>query len=137
MATAEEKLDLLVTEVKALQAGQLKLLTTVDGLNTWSINADSISTELSMSMKNLTSRIEALEAATATAPPQAPPREEEGRANGHRVVPHYQGADGRNSSLHHTLVKGENQFPNSTFLATDFPETSTRRQNMFTHQYDS
>jgi hypothetical protein len=54
MATAEEKLDLLVTEVKALQVWQLKLLTTVDDLNTWSINADSISTELSMSMKNLT-----------------------------------------------------------------------------------
>ena len=34
MTTVEEKIDLLVTEVKALQARQLKLLTTVDDFNT-------------------------------------------------------------------------------------------------------
>jgi len=77
-------------------------------------------------MKNLTLRIEALEAATPTAPPQAPPREEGGRANGHRVVPQYQGADGKNSSLHHTLVKGEQHLHNSSRVL-DFPESSHRR----------
>ena len=83
MATVEEKLDLLLSKVKALQAGQLKLVTTMDAINTWSIDADKISVELTKSVQDLTSRMEALE--VDTAPPQAPPREEGGRANGHRV----------------------------------------------------
>jgi len=65
MATAEDKLDLLLLEVKALQAGQLKLVNTVDAINTWSVDADKIAAQLSDSVKDLTSRMEALEAATA------------------------------------------------------------------------
>ena len=84
-------------------------------------------------MKNLTLRIEALEAATPTAPPQAPPRKEGGRANGHRVVPQYQGADGKNSSLHHTLVKGERLNTKSPHWVDDTPETSSKRNHIDTH----
>ena len=119
MTTAEEKLDLLVTEVKSLQAGQLKLLTTVDSLNKWSITAAAITTDLGTTMKDLISRIEALEAVTSPASPHDPPCEEEGRAHGHRVVTQYQGNDGRNSSLHHALVKGEYQ-PHHVSRTLDF-----------------
>jgi len=136
MTTAEEKLDLLVTEVKSLQAGQLKLLTTVDSLNKWSITADAITTDLGTTMKDLMSRIEALEAATSPASPHAPPCEEEGRAHGHRVVTQYQGNDGRNSSLHHALVKGEHQ-PHLVSRTLDFPESSHRRDSdHFSHNRD-
>ena len=69
MTTTEEKLDLLLAEVKFLQPGLLKLVTTIDITNTWSIDTDKISTELNHSIKDLTSRIEVLEAATTTAPP--------------------------------------------------------------------
>jgi outer membrane murein-binding lipoprotein Lpp len=78
MTTAEEKLDLLLTEVKALQAGQLKLANTVDAINTWSIAADKIAANLNKSIINLTSHMKALEEATSASPPPAPPREEEG-----------------------------------------------------------
>ncbi|RLN34410.1 uncharacterized protein C2845_PM03G18270 [Panicum miliaceum] len=134
MSTAEEKLDRLLTEVKALKSGQLKLVTTVDTFNTRSVNSDKLATELSDSVKNLTSRIEALETATTTAPPQAPPREEEGRANGHRVVPHYQGADGKNSFLHHTLVKGESPTHKLHTALVDEPESSDRKHGTY-HQH--
>ena len=126
MITAEEKLDLLVAEVKALQIDQLKLVTTVDSINTWSVASDKTSTELDNSIKSLTSRIEALEAATIMAPSQAPPREEGGRANGHRIATYYQGTDGRNSTLHHTLVKGEHNYHNASRVL-DLPESSYRR----------
>jgi len=124
MTTAEEKLDLLVTEVKSLQAGQLKLLTTVDSLNKWSITAeaitaDAITANLGTTIKDLMSRIEALEAATSPTSPHALRREEEGRAHGHRIVTQYQGNDGRNSSLHHALVKGEYQ-PHHVSRTLDF-----------------
>jgi hypothetical protein len=69
MTTTEEKLDLLLAEVKFLQPGLLKLVTTINATNTWSIDTDKISTELNHSIKDLTSRIEVLEAATTTAPP--------------------------------------------------------------------
>lgn len=50
MATAEEKIDLLVAEVKHLQEGQLQLTTTVEAINKWSIEAKKHSAELGKSM---------------------------------------------------------------------------------------
>lgn len=80
MTTAEEKLDLVITEVKALQIGQLDLISKVNAINNWSINAEQFSIELNKFMTDLTSCITALEAITSKAPPKALPREEEGRA---------------------------------------------------------
>ena len=137
MTTAEEKLDLLITEVKALQTGQLALATTVNALNTWSDNVDKFSVGLDKKIEDLTSRITALEAATSAAPPNVPPREEGGRADGYHKEKYHQGVNVGSPTNNSALVKGENQFPNSTFVAVDFPETSTRRQNMFAHQSDS
>lgn len=69
MTTAEEKLDLLISKVKALQSTQLKLTTMVNSLNTWSDNVDKLSAGLSKEIKDLTSHMKALEAATSTALP--------------------------------------------------------------------
>jgi hypothetical protein len=55
MTMAEEKLDLLVNEVKALQEGQLEIATTVKGLHTWSFDADRFSVGLSKEIASLTS----------------------------------------------------------------------------------
>lgn len=100
MTTAEEKLDLVITEVKALQSSQLKLTSTVNSLDTWSDNADKFSARLSKEIKDPTLRMKALEATTSTALPQAPPREEEGRASSHRVDIHHQGDGVSDSPLH-------------------------------------
>lgn len=54
MTTAEEKLDLLVIEVNNLQLDQVKLLTKVDAINTWSISAEKTADELNNMMKSLT-----------------------------------------------------------------------------------
>jgi len=69
------------------------------------------------------------------APPQAPPREEGGRANGHRVDLQYQGADGRNSSLHHTLVKGESKNLVLHTNGMDDPESSDRKHQFINFNY--
>jgi hypothetical protein len=129
MSTTEDKRDLLLTEVRSLQAEQLKLLTTVNS-NTWSIDADKFFAEHSNSVKDLGSRIEVLEAATTTALPLSPVVRESGRANGHHIVPHYQGAHERNSYLHHTLVKGESQRHVLHIAVVNEPESSDRKQSM-------
>lgn len=85
MATAEDKIDMLVTEVKALQASQLKLTTTVEAINSWSVNAEQFSVELSKEMQNLTARMKALELSTTTSPMPARQREEDDQANGRRL----------------------------------------------------
>jgi exonuclease VII small subunit len=59
MANVEEKLDLLISEVKSLQIGQLTLTTTV---NAWSDGAERFSAGLNKEIESLTSRIKALEA---------------------------------------------------------------------------
>lgn len=134
MGTAEEKLDLLVSEVKLLQAGQLDLATKVDAISKWSIDANNFSVELNKSMVDLTSRMEALEAATS-APPKAPPHEEEGRANDHRPLPHHQGDNVRAPDPHHTLVKGESQQLKTTLNVDDSPNISTKKASQTQFQY--
>jgi prefoldin subunit 5 len=62
MANVEEKLDLLISEVKSLQIGQLTLTTTVNALNAWSDGAERFSAGLNKEIESLTSRIKALEA---------------------------------------------------------------------------
>lgn len=134
MTTAEEKLDLLVTKVKNLQLNQVKLITKVDAINTWSITAEKTAGELSNTMKSLTSRIAALEAATSTAPPPAPTREEGGRAIGHRFKKIHWGADPGPSTPDHTLVKGENQKPKPIQFDVEFPEHSDRKYGFHASQ---
>lgn len=129
MATAEDKLELLVKEVKHLQEGQLKLTTTMDTISKWSIEADKFSIELGKSVADLTSCMKAFEVATSAPSPPAPERKEEGRAKGHRVDVHYQDADGQGSTLHHTLVKVEHYEPKSSPLIVDAPETSARTRS--------
>ncbi|KAF8711284.1 hypothetical protein HU200_029305 [Digitaria exilis] len=107
MTTAEEKIEWLIDEVKALQGGQVKIATSVEAISTWSVNAEKISGELSKEIQKLTSRIAALETIAPTAQESAPAREEEGRAKGHRVLPQHQGDDARLPNLHRTLVRGE------------------------------
>ncbi|CAO2192172.1 unnamed protein product [Urochloa humidicola] len=107
MSSAEAKIDLVLSEMKTLQANQLKLTTTVESLHSKSDSTDKIAADLSEEVKNLTARIAALEAVTS-ASTQAPLREEEGRANGHCVEKFHQGADPRSSTSDPTLVKGEN-----------------------------
>ncbi|CAD6257974.1 unnamed protein product [Miscanthus lutarioriparius] len=86
MATAEEKLDALAAQMKSM-------LLLMETFNRWRPKVDHFSTKLSKDIKNLTSRIEALEAQPHAAPPSAPPREEEGRAKGHDIASITQGSD--------------------------------------------
>ncbi|CAN6234681.1 unnamed protein product [Urochloa humidicola] len=82
MTTAEEKIDAVLKEVKNLTVGQIKLTATVEDLHKRSITTDKISVDLATELKNLTSRLEALEALSKP-PTGAPTSEEEERANGH------------------------------------------------------
>jgi len=86
MATAEEKLDALVAQMKSI-------LLLMETFNRWCPEVDHFSTELSKDVKNLTSHVEALEAKPHPAPPSAPKREEEGRAMGHGVAHQPQGSN--------------------------------------------
>lgn len=108
MMTAEEKLDLLISEVKVLQTRQLTLTTTVNGLNTWSHNANNFLAGLNELIKDLTSHIKALEVATSALCHQSPLREEEGRAESLRKDKQHQGVNivGSPSNMN-TLVMGE------------------------------
>lgn len=85
-----------------------------------------IPVELNNSVMDLTPRMKAFEAATLVPLPPVPPREEEGRASGHRVEINYQGDDVRNSTLHHTLFKGQIPHAKSTFVHVDTHESSRR-----------
>jgi hypothetical protein len=131
MATAEEKIDLLVNEVKALQEGQLEIATTVKGLHTWSLDADRFSVGLSKEIASLTSRMRALEAATAS--PKVPPREEEGRASGHRDPTSHQGFD-VSSASHHTLVKGK---INNSHIPYPLDDQDMGLKHEYGHNYSS
>lgn len=46
MTTTEDKIDLLVIEVKALQASQMKLTSTVEAIGKWSLDAEKYSVDL-------------------------------------------------------------------------------------------
>jgi hypothetical protein len=90
MATAEAKLDALAAQMNSM----MKLMET---FNHWRPDVDNFATALSKDSRNLTSRVEALEATPPSAPPEAPKREEEGRA----VVGHDRGPmSGPRSSIH-------------------------------------
>ncbi|CAN6212014.1 unnamed protein product [Urochloa humidicola] len=133
MATAEEKIDIVIKEVKSLTVGQLKLTTTVDDLHRRSIEAEKISADLAAELKSLTSRLQVLETLSASTSSQAPLREEEGRAKGHGDITHLQGDSVEAPTTQNALVKGEQQnFKSSTFV--EIPETSTRRTS---HYHDS
>lgn len=129
MTTTEEKIDLLVAEVRELQAGQVKNPTNVEAINTWSTHAEKFSAELSKELQNLTSHIRLLEATTPTASTQAPTREEGGRANGHGVPQLHQGEDARFPTVHHTLVKGEKH--NHNFASHDDSTPFTNHRDNF------
>lgn len=133
MTTAEEKIEWLIDEVKALQGGQVKIATSVEAISTWSVNAEKISGELSKEIQKLTSRIAALETIAPTAQESAPAREEEGRAKGHRVLPQHQGDDARLPNLHRTLVRGEKPYPNSIH-ADDISEYMSHRTSPYLQQ---
>lgn len=116
----EDKINLLIIEVKALQAGQLNFTTPVEAINTWSINAEEVSVELRNEMKSLTSRMMALEATISF----APPREEEGRADDHLNLRTLQGGHVRVLTRDHTLGKGEfQQVKTPPKSISDFPES--------------
>ena len=83
---AEEKLDALAAQMKSM-------LLLMETFNRWRPEVDHVSTELSKDVKNLTSRIEALEAQPHPAPPSAPAHEEEGQAKGPGVESTTQGLD--------------------------------------------
>lgn len=71
MATAEDKLDGLASQMKSM-------LQLMEVFNRWRPEVDRCSTELSKDVKQLTSRVEALEARSKSAPPPDPACEEEG-----------------------------------------------------------
>lgn len=127
MASAEEKIDLLVKEVKNLQLEQVKLITKVDAINTWSITAEKTTSDLRNTMKDLTSRMAPFEAATSAPPPQASSHEEEGRAVGHRYDKIHQGADPGSSMPDPTLVKSESHKPHYYQFETEIPKSSDRK----------
>lgn len=106
MATAEEKLDALSGQMKSM----LQLMET---FNRWHPDIDKFATNLSKDLKDLTSRIEVLEAQPTHTPPPAPKREEEGWAGvGHGVHPQPQGLDGKAIAFPQPLANG--QFAAST-----------------------
>jgi hypothetical protein len=126
MATVEEKLDFFLKEMKAVQANQLKVTSAVGDLTSWSKGADLLAMELHDDIQDLKSRMQRLEAISSAPPHSAPPREEEGRAKGHRVETSHQGADAGALDPHHTLVTGENLKPKPCF-PFDIPESSHKK----------
>jgi hypothetical protein len=95
MATVEEKLDKLAEDVLKIGVEQVKGFSKLDHLNSWSITAEKTTTELRESISDLTSRMTTLEAMFTKAPLKVPPREEEGRVNGHGVHISQQGQESR------------------------------------------
>lgn len=77
-------------EIQDLNAQLGEVLTSLGELSKWTPTVDTALTAITKVVGSLTSRIEALEASSG-APPEAPPREEEVRAHGHRVEPNIQG----------------------------------------------
>ncbi|CAO2206554.1 unnamed protein product [Urochloa humidicola] len=135
MATAEEKIDAVLNEVKNLTIGQLKITTTVDELHKRSVEAEKISADLAIELKSLTSRLQALEA-LSKAPTPAPPREEEERANGHGFTTNHQGTSARAHASQTALVTGEQQPLKLASHAVDIPETSARAYSTTSIPYE-
>jgi hypothetical protein len=74
---------------------QIKHYAMMDIFNSWSVTAEKTTSELQSSIRDLTSRITALEAAASAAPNSVPSHEEEGRANCHGVLSHQQGSESK------------------------------------------
>jgi len=114
MATAEEKMGALAAQMKSM----LQLMET---FNRWRPDIDNFATGLSKDLKDLTSRVEALEAHPKPAPSTAPKREEEVRVVvDHGVQPPPQGSDEKAVVLPQPLANG--QFIAST---SHTPESNT------------
>ncbi|CAN6344408.1 unnamed protein product [Urochloa humidicola] len=123
MSSTEEKIDVLLKEVKNLTVGQLKLTETVESINKRSSTTDKVARDLGEEIRNLTSRLEALSSTSS----KVPPHEEEGRASGHRIETPLQGADDGIHLPHPILGKGENQSPKHSFTNFDRNESGGRR----------
>ncbi|CAD6230707.1 unnamed protein product [Miscanthus lutarioriparius] len=78
MATAEEKLDVLAAQMKSM-------LLLMETFNRWRLEVDRFSTELNKDVKQLTSRVEALEAQPKSAPPSGPAARGRGAGQGPRL----------------------------------------------------
>jgi len=63
MGSAEQKLDNLSTKVDIMAEKFEKMMTMMDTFNRWRPGSDKFAVDLSRSVKELTSRIEALETA--------------------------------------------------------------------------
>ena len=100
MATAEDKLDGLAAQMKSM-------LGLMEAFNRWRPEVDSFASDLSKDVKQLTSRVEMLEAQPKTAPSLVPPREEEGRAKGLGVESTTQGLDTGTLVLPPPLANGQ------------------------------
>jgi hypothetical protein len=87
MATVEEKVDVILKQVKEIQVEQIKHYSKLEHVTMWSDKAERTAGEIQYTIKDLTSRITTLEALTSTAFNEVPLREEEGRAHSHSVPP--------------------------------------------------
>jgi hypothetical protein len=128
MALVEEKVDLLLTQVKEIQLEQIKHYTKLDNFNTWSVTAEKTAIELRDSIKNLTSRIVALEAVVSGPPNMVTPREEEGQAHSHDVLLHQQGSESKGKILDSTMLKGAYLHPKPLHTQFDSMEHSAKMQ---------
>ncbi|CAN6236915.1 unnamed protein product [Urochloa humidicola] len=134
MATAEEKVEAILKEVKNLTVGQIKITTTVDDLHRRSVEAEKISADLAAELKSLMSRLEALEALSSMTSHQAPSREEEGRAKGHGDATNNQGTSEGAVTTQNALVKGEHANPKFNSSASfDHTEENGRRSQYTSH----
>jgi hypothetical protein len=93
MATVEEQLKQLARDVKTIGVEQVKGNQDLKELVDWKHTTTRTTAELQTSIDSLTSRIRALEDTFFKPPPVVPPREEEGRANGHGKNIIHQGVD--------------------------------------------
>jgi hypothetical protein len=119
---ATNRVTTLTTNVSNLADMVTTVLNKVTVVNRWSREADKFATDLEATMQNITSRVMALEQAHQVAPPNAPSREEGGRANGRGDPTGSQGVPMENPLPHATLIKGEHskfQTPPIT-LHTDY-----------------
>jgi hypothetical protein len=122
VATTEEKLDVVLKEMKVLQLSHAKVATTGGDLATWIKAAEKISEEMQAEVKALTSHIVALEATTTAERPKVLPREEEGQAKGHNERPLLHGDSSMGKSLDFTLGNGEKNILKTAYFEYDIPE---------------
>ncbi|CAO2166488.1 unnamed protein product [Urochloa humidicola] len=122
MATAKDKIEAVLKEVKNLTVGQLRMTEKVDDIHKRSVDNTKTSKEISDELKDLRSRLEALEALSK------PPIQDLTR-----IDTTTQEADGGTQLPHHSLTKGENQLSKLSKFHDDIPESSTRRQDFQTN----